>query len=35
MSVSLKPHYYVQDCEKDTNNIWIHFPWEHWWNAPV
>ena len=30
-----KPHYYVQDCAKDTNNIWIHFPWEHWWNAPV
>ena len=22
-----KPHYYVQDCAKDTNNIWIHFPW--------
>ena len=30
-----KPHYYVQDCAKDTNNVWIHFPWEHWWNAPV
>ena len=25
-----KPHYYVQECAKDTNNIWIHFPWEHW-----
>ena len=30
-----EPHYYVQDCAKDTNNVWIHFPWEHWWNAPV
>jgi hypothetical protein len=30
-----KPHYYVQECAKDSNDIWIHFPWEHWWNAPV
>ena len=30
-----KPHYYVQECAKDTEAIWIHFPWEHWWNAPV
>ena len=30
-----KPHYYVQECAKDTEDIWIHFPWEHWWNAPV
>jgi len=29
------PHYYVQECAKDTEQIWIHFPWEHWWNAPV
>ena len=20
---------------KDTEGIWIHFPWEHWWNTPV
>ena len=30
-----KPHYYAQDCAKDSEDIWIHFPWEHWWNAPV
>ena len=30
-----KPHYHVQECAKDSNDIWIHFPWEHWWNAPV
>ena len=32
---NFKPHYYVQECAKDTEGIWIHFPWEHWWNAPV
>ena len=32
---NFEPHYYVQECAKDTENIWIHFPWEHWWNAPV
>ena len=30
-----EPHYYAQECAKDTEGIWIHFPWEHWWNAPV
>jgi len=30
-----EPHYYIQECAKDSGNIWIHFPWEHWWNAPV
>ena len=30
-----EPHYYVQECAKDTEGIWVHFPWEHWWNAPV
>jgi len=30
-----EPHYYVQECAKDTEGIWIHFPWEHWWNTPV
>jgi len=33
--VDFEPHYYVQECAKDTEGIWIHFPWEHWWNAPV
>ena len=28
-----EPHYYVQECAKDTEGIWIHFPWEHWWNT--
>lgn len=32
---SYEPRYYVQECAKDSENIWIHFPWEHWWNAPV
>ena len=30
-----EPHYYVQECAKDTEGIWIHFPWESWWNTPV
>ena len=30
-----EPHYYAQECAKDTEGIWVHFPWEHWWNAPV
>ena len=33
--VDFEPHYYVQECAKDSENIWIHFPWEHWWNAPI
>ena len=24
-----EPHYYAQECAKDTEGIWIHFPWEH------
>ena len=30
-----EPHYYAQECAKDSEDIWIHFPWEHWWNGPV
>ena len=30
-----EPHYYAQECAKDSDDIWIHFPWEHWWNTPV
>ena len=33
--VDFEPHYYVQECAKDSEGIWIHFPWEHWWNGPV
>ena len=29
------PHYYVNSIAKDSENIWIHFPWESWWNTPV
>ena len=32
---NFEPHYYVQECAKDSEQIWIHFAWEHWWNAPV
>ena len=32
---NFEPDYWVKDCAKDTEGIWIHFPWEHWWNAPV
>ena len=30
-----EPHYYAQECAKDSEELWIHFPWEQWWNAPV
>jgi len=30
-----EPHYYVQECAKDSENIWINFAWEAWWNTPV
>ena len=33
--VEFEPHYYAQECAKDSGNIWIHFPWENWWNSPV
>jgi hypoxanthine phosphoribosyltransferase len=32
---NFEPHYHVQNCAKDSEDIWIHFPWEQWWNAPV
>jgi hypoxanthine phosphoribosyltransferase len=32
---SFEPHYYAQECAKDSEDIWIQFPHEHWWNAPV
>ena len=30
-----EPYYYVKECAKDSEGIWIHFPWEHWWDSPV
>ena len=30
-----EPNYYVQEMPKDSKQVWIHFPWENWWNAPV
>ena len=32
--VDFKPHYYVREEAKDTNKLWIIFPWESLWNAP-
>ena len=32
--VDFKPHYYVREEAKDTNKLWIIFPWESWWNTP-
>ena len=32
---NFEPHYYVNEVAKDTEQLWIHFPWEHWWSAPV
>ena len=26
--VQFEPHYYVREVAKDTENLWIHFPWE-------
>jgi len=33
--VEFEPHYYSQDMAKDSENIWIVFDWESWWNIPV
>jgi hypoxanthine phosphoribosyltransferase len=29
-----EPHYYAQKCAKDSENIWLCFPWDHW-NVPI
>ena len=34
-AVQFEPHYYVREVAKDTENLWIHFPWESWWSAPL
>ena len=34
-SKDFEPHYYAQEMAKDSTNTWIHFPHEHWWNAPA
>ena len=26
-----EPHYYTRDIAKDTDNVWIFFPHENWW----
>ena len=26
-----EPHYYTRDLAKDTENVWIFFPHENWW----
>ena len=30
-----EPDYYALEMAKDSENIWVHFPHEQWWNAPV
>ena len=30
-----EPHYYAQEMAKDSENIWIIFPWEEFWNWPI
>ena len=29
-----EPHYYAQEMAKDSEDVWIHFPHELWWNEP-
>ena len=33
--VDYEPNYYAQEMAKDSENIWLVFPWESFWNAPV
>ena len=33
--VDFEPHYYSQEMAKDSQNIWVVFNWEQWWNIPV
>jgi hypoxanthine phosphoribosyltransferase len=32
--IDFEPHYYVQDMAKDSENIWLVFPWEQYWETP-
>ena len=32
---NVEPHYYVNEIAKNSTGIWIHFPWESWWNTPI
>ena len=32
---SYEPYYYINDIAKDSEDIWVTFPWEEFWNAPV
>jgi hypothetical protein len=33
--IEWEPHYYAQEIAKDSKNIWLEFPWESFWLAPV
>ena len=33
--VDFEPHYYSQEMAKDSQDIWVVFNWEQWWNIPV
>lgn len=28
---AFEPHYYANEVKKDSNNIWIQFPWDYHW----
>ena len=30
-----EPHYYTQDLAKDTEQVWIYFPHENWWEGSI
>ena len=32
---NFEPHYYVQEIAKNTEDIWLVFSWEEFWNSPV
>jgi hypoxanthine phosphoribosyltransferase len=31
---NFEPHYWAQSCAKNTLDIWLQFPWDHW-NVPI
>ena len=32
---NFEPHYYAQEMAKDSENIWLTFAWEEFWQTPV
>jgi hypothetical protein len=33
--VDYEPHYYAQEMAKDSEDIWLVFPWEEFWDSPI